>query len=286
MAFGGESADSYYDEGLTASMKGDLRAAIGHFEKAIQLDNSMATAYHQLGKCYHRLGKVKKAVAFLSQVAAKKPDQLPPKIDLGYAYLSLGRTTEAREAFGDVTARKPDNTRALLGLGLCAFQEGQWEAAMAIAQQVVAQSGANFAAYFLLSRAARLAGMVEVAFEAHRKADALIEKTIETTPDSPEGYYLRGELNFAQEDLPRALEAFRAAEDRVHPEKDYLAYGEHFSRLDIIAKRGLCLQRLGREDTAREAGELILKADPGHKIGRLLAYGPEAMASGIPTPGE
>ena len=45
MAFGGETADSYYDEGLTASMKGDLRGAIAHFEKAIQLDNSMATPF-------------------------------------------------------------------------------------------------------------------------------------------------------------------------------------------------------------------------------------------------
>lgn len=274
MAFGGETAESYYDEGLTASMKGDLRAAITHFEKAIQLDNSMATAYHQLGKCYHRMGKVKKAVAFLQQVTTKKPDQLPPRIDLGYAQLSLGRTGDARASFEEVIARKVDNTRALLGLGLCSFHEGQWEAAMTVAQQVVAQTGANFAAYFLLCRAARLAGIMEVAIEAHRTADTLIEKTIETTPDSPEGYYLRGELHFAQEDLARALDAYRAAEDRVHPDKSYLAYGEHFSRLDIIAKRGLCLQRLGREDAAREAGELILKADPEHRIGQLLYYGP------------
>lgn len=284
MAFGGETADSYYDEGLTASMKGDLRGAIAHFEKAIQLDNSMATAYHQLGKCYHRMGKVKKAVAFLSQVTQKKPDQIPPKIDLGYALLSLGRTADARAAFSEVTDRKPDNTRALLGLGQCAFQEGQWDAAMSIAQQVIAQTGANFAAYYLMCRAARLAGMLEFAIEAYRKADTLIEKTIETTPDSPEGYYLRGELNFAQEDLPRALEAYRAAEDRVHPEKSYLAYGEHFGRLDIIAKRGLCLQRLGREDAAREAGELILKADPEHRVGQLLYYGPDGGQTRIVNP--
>jgi len=276
MAFGGESADSYYDEGLTASMKGDLKAAIAHFERAIQLDNTMATAYHQIGKCYHRMGKSKKAVTFLAQVSQKKPDQLPPKIDLGYALLSLGNTAEARKAFSDVTDRKPDNNRALLGLGLCAFHEGQWDAAMSIAQQVVAQSGANFAAYFLLCRSARLADLVEASIDAYQKADRLIEKTIETTPDSPEGYYLRGELNFAHEDIARALDAYRAAEDRVHPEKSYLAYGEHFSRLDIIAKRGLCLQRLGREDAAREAGELILGIDPDHRLGRLLAHGPDA----------
>ncbi|MCH7909739.1 MAG: hypothetical protein IIB38_08995, partial [Candidatus Hydrogenedentes bacterium] len=61
MAFGGETADSYYDEGLTASIHGDLAAAASHFEKAIHLDNSMGPAYHQLGKCYTRMGRSKAA---------------------------------------------------------------------------------------------------------------------------------------------------------------------------------------------------------------------------------
>ena len=35
MVFGGETADSYYDEGVTASMKGDVAQAVRHFKKAL-----------------------------------------------------------------------------------------------------------------------------------------------------------------------------------------------------------------------------------------------------------
>ena len=61
-AFGGDNAESYYDDGLTASMKGDLERAITCFEKAIHLDRSLAAAYHQIAKCYLRLGLGRRAV--------------------------------------------------------------------------------------------------------------------------------------------------------------------------------------------------------------------------------
>jgi len=273
MPFGGETAESYYDEGLTASMKGDLGQAIAHFERAIQLDNSYAAAYHQLGKCYLRLGKAKKAAAFLEQVVSAKPDQIPPRVDLGYALLDLNRTQEARRIFIEVTAVKQDNGRAQLGLAYCAFHEGNWNEALTQAQEAVNVGGANFAALFLLGRAAQLAGFPEVSVEHLNRADALLEKSVETSPEQPEGYYLRGELHFVQGEFGKALDNYRAAEDRAQAGQHYAAYGEHFDRLDIVAKRGLCLQRMGQLDGAREAGEQILKVNPEHKIGQALKEG-------------
>ncbi|HNT87522.1 MAG TPA: tetratricopeptide repeat protein, partial [Candidatus Hydrogenedentes bacterium] len=61
MAFGGESAESYYDEGLTAAMKGDVEQAIALFKQAVQLDSSFLAAFHQLARCYLRTGQSEKA---------------------------------------------------------------------------------------------------------------------------------------------------------------------------------------------------------------------------------
>ena len=68
MAFGGESAESYYDEGLTASMKGDMAHAIGYFRKAIQLDRGFLAAQHQLGRALTRIGRNEDAVGLLREV--------------------------------------------------------------------------------------------------------------------------------------------------------------------------------------------------------------------------
>ena len=61
MPFGGESAESYYDEGITASMRGDLQRAAECFETAVRKDSTMASAYQQLGRVYSRLGRHREA---------------------------------------------------------------------------------------------------------------------------------------------------------------------------------------------------------------------------------
>ncbi|MBI3119835.1 MAG: tetratricopeptide repeat protein [Candidatus Hydrogenedentes bacterium] len=271
MAFGGETAESYYDEGLTASMKGDVTRAIEHFERALQLDNTLTAARHQLGKCYARQGETQRAIELFQRVIKEKPGLVPVRVDLGYALLECGRPGDAERVFLEITHVKPDNSRAQLGLAFCAFNTGRWEEAMHLAQAAVVQGGASFAAFFLLGRAASLCDRSDIAVESLKRAEAMIEKSIETSPDQPEGYYLRGEVQFAQGNFAAALDSFRAAEDRSQPHQHYVSYGERFNRVDILARRGVCLQRLDRLADAREVGRQILGLDPEHKLGRALS---------------
>jgi tetratricopeptide (TPR) repeat protein len=271
MTFGGDTAESYYDEGVTAAMKGDLNAAIQHFEQCIRKDNTYFQAYHQLGRCYYRLGKFKRAVKYIGQVVALKPKVLAARVDLGFAFLGLGETAHARTCFQDVAAARPETARAHYGLALCAFEEGQWDAAMELAQQAINVGGAKFGAFLLLGRAAAAAGRHDVADLSLRRAEELMNKAVETNPDAPEGYYLRGEALFAQGQYMKALENYRAAEDRAQKDRHYQAYDEHFSLVDMIGRRGLCLEHLGKAEAAREAGAQMLKLDPESKMGRRLA---------------
>ncbi len=271
MAFGGDTAESYYDEGLTASMKGDVSAAVQYFQKAIHMDNSMSSAYHQLGKCYARMGNYDGAAELIAQVVKKRPKQIPPRLDLGHVLLQMGKYPDARHQFDQIMALQPGNQKAQLGLARVDFEQGNWDGAMAQTQAAIALgSGANFAALFLLGRAAKLAGDPVLARSSLEKAAKLIEKSIEMSPDAPEGYFLKGEVAFVQEEYAAALDGFRRAEDFVHAERLYAAYGENFSLADILAKEGLCLQRMGQNDRARDLGERIGKLDPNHKLGEAL----------------
>lgn len=270
MAFGGENAESYYDEGLTASMKGDLEFAVQCFTRAIEMDKTFVVAYHQLGKCYLRLGNPRKAVDILRQVVVRRPHMIPARLDLGNALMQLGRPQDARKEFMEIVAQNPDNGRAHLGLAQASFLEGKWKEAVALAQIARAKGGSNFGVLYLLGRAAKLAGNHMLAEEALKEADALIEKTVELSPDNPEGYYLRGEVCFAQERFSAALDHFRNAEDRADPQKSYSAFGENFTRVDVMVKRALCLQRLGNIEDARALGQKVVELAPGHKLGQAL----------------
>ena len=270
MVFGGENPESYYDAGVTAVMRGDLPEAVRCFERAAGLDPGFSGAYHQLGKCYLRLGEAKKAVGHLENAVRARPNQVPPRIDLGYALLDAGKVERARAIFGEVIQVKPDNHRAQLGFAFCAFQEGNWESAAALAQNVVNLGNAGFATQYLLGRAAKLAKQALTASDALDAAEATMTQSIETSPDQPEGYYLRGCIHFARENFADAIQDYREAESRATPDEHYSAYGERFNQRDILGRLGLCLQRLGRGEQAKDIGERILKEDPENKTGKLL----------------
>ncbi|HRI89863.1 MAG TPA: tetratricopeptide repeat protein, partial [Candidatus Hydrogenedentes bacterium] len=260
MAFGGENAESYYDDGLTASKKGDLKRAVECFERAIRLDNGYGVAYHQLGKCYMRLGQAQRAVDILQQVVKKRPNLGPARLDLGFALLATGKTREARREFEQLYGLDPTNARAQLGLAQCAFNDGDWINAMIQARGALTGGGSTFPALYLAGKAARLAGDETAAKESLDAADRVLQKSVELQPDQPESHYLRGEVCFTRDQLASALEHYRAADDRADSSdraKVYTAFGESFTQLDIWAKLGLCYQRLGKFDRASDMGKRI-----------------------------
>lgn len=270
MAFGGENAEAYYDDGLTASMRGEVARAVGLFRKAIELDSTQVAAYHQLGKCYARLGQYDSARKVLEQVVSKRPGQHAAAIDYALVLIQLDQTPAARTVFQRILAAEPGNWRATLGMAQCAFAEGDWAAAVAEAQAAQTLGGSNFQVLFLLGRAARLAGNTDLSNATLERAEKLMEKTAEMTPSAPESYYLRGEAVFARESYGAAREHFHEAEQRADSAKSYAAFGEHFGKADMIAKQGLCYQRLGQLDRARAEGERVLGLVPDHPLGKAL----------------
>lgn len=270
MAFGGENAESYYDEGLTASVRGDLTRAIECFEKAVSYDHAFSAAYHQLGKCYLRVGQADKAASLLSKVIEFNPLHVSARVELGFALMELGQLDEAGQHFRQALSAKPDNARALFGTASICFEKGEWDAAVTLAREALLHGGRSFSPLFLLGRAARMAGDIETSADALQEADKILEKSIELNPGNPEGYFLRGEVHFTREQLPKALEFFRAAEGHAKEEITHSAFGVSFNIIDILAKQAFCCQRLDAHDRALELGRRILEKDPDNRIGMQL----------------
>ncbi len=272
MAFGGENAESYYDEGLTAAMKGDTDAALEHFNKALQMDPSLGAAAYQIGRCQLRLGQAQKAVQTLSGVLTRMPRMTAARAELAYAYLLMNHVDGARKLFGEVLDEKPGQPTAILGLGYCAFQQAQWDTAMALADRLMGGSGAErFEALYLSARAAHMLKLRDMAATRLQSADDLLNQIIETSPDQPEGLYLRGQIHFLLGEPVKSLDNFRSAETRTQPDKHYCAYHEHFELLDVLAGQGWCMRQMGNDAGAKEIGRRILEIRPNSKRGRRLA---------------
>ena len=268
-AFGGENAESYYDEGLTATVKGDLQRAVEFFEKAIRLDSKMATAYHQLGKCYSRLGQHKRAIQFLSQVVDKRPDLVSAQIDLGHALNGIGQFPAAQRQFHAALGVEPGNAKAMLGLAETAALQHQWPEALQFAQSAQLVGGNTFPVLYAVGEAATQSGNAELALKTLQKADKLLEKYLETNPDKPEGHYLRGKVAAVSANYPAALQHFREAERRTDTTRSYLAYGESFSLADVLAWQAACLEALGRTNNTQDLRNRIAELNPNHPAAQL-----------------
>ncbi len=274
MPFGGENAESYYDEGLTAAMKGDTETALGHFSKALQMDPFLNAAAYQLGRCQLRLGQAHKAAQTLVNLLDRAPHMTAARTELAYAHLMVNHVDGARKLFGEVLDEKPDQPLAVLGLAYCAYQQSQWDTAMALADRLTGGSGAEpFEALYLSARAAHMLKLRDLEAGRLQAADELLNRIIETSPNQPEGFYLRGQIHFLMGDYVKALDNYRTAETRTLPNRHYCAYHEHFELLDVLSGQGWCMRQMGNEAGAKEIGLRILRIKPNSNRGRRLAGG-------------
>jgi tetratricopeptide (TPR) repeat protein len=251
MLFGGETAQSYYEEGLTSAIKGDLDQALLYFRRALQLDDQLHQARHQIGRCLLRQGKAEEALPSLDKAARALAEVSAPRVDLGFAFLQLGRIEAARDIFAGLLQEKPNEARAVLGLAYCACGKGQWETALGLAQRAIELGRTQFDTHFLIARAADKVNRVDISTAHYQKAEELMNQSIEASPDHPAGYYLRARVHHGLGRYTAALDDIENALKYVRPGQRYAAYNELFSQEEIVAYKESLLVELNASDKLR-----------------------------------
>ncbi len=265
MLFGGETANSYYEEGLTAVMKGDNAKALAHFKRALELNTLLHNARRQLGKCLLRQGDIEQALGHLRTAVKMTPDSAAPLLDYGFALVHARKLDEATSAFSEALRLNENEPKAVLGLAYCAFFREQWTTAVNLVYRVMEMGRNQFDAYYLLVRAADKANMLEVSAEYSQKAVELMNNSIETVPDQVPAHYLRGRVYFDLNNYSLALVDFDAALAHAGPDDAYLAYNELFAYVDLLAMKAECLRRLNRGAEADAVDETLRNLAPKGK---------------------
>jgi tetratricopeptide (TPR) repeat protein len=94
-------------EGEAAFSRGELEAAIGHYERAFKLDPALYEAPLFIGDAYFKMGKIDEAGANYAKAIALDPDRDTAYRFWGDALVRAGKLKEAREQFVEGIIAEP-----------------------------------------------------------------------------------------------------------------------------------------------------------------------------------
>jgi tetratricopeptide (TPR) repeat protein/tRNA A-37 threonylcarbamoyl transferase component Bud32 len=177
-----------------------LHKAVGHYEKAIQIDPRYEWAHFHLGRCYLSLGQGSEAVEALNTFVALRPNAPWGYSARGLA-LGLTRRFEAGEADLDrALALEPDFLPALLNRGVLAWLQRKYDRALADFAQVLEAPPEK-----RLVEAAYYRGQLHLERGKRREAREDFDRVVKENPGFRPVYLNRAQVHFLQGDNDRGL---------------------------------------------------------------------------------
>ncbi len=151
-------------------------------------------------------GEVNQAIADLTQVVTRAPDNPVARYNLGRAHQMHGDIEQARQDFLKAVELRPDYFVARMALAQLHIAYGEYDAALKTADDMLARDRNNPGA--LLVKAAALLGQRKFA-----EGRTLLDGMVKAFPNSPDVYYQLGLLNLAESKFKDAEGAFRKSYD-------------------------------------------------------------------------
>jgi Tfp pilus assembly protein PilF len=132
-----ERAKTHYNLGNAMDRQGKLPAAIGHFERALQLQPDYAKARDNLAVALWQAGKSEEAVGQWEEMVRINPGYATAQYNLGFALQQLGKPEEAIAHYERALQINPDNASAHYNLGVVLAQQGRTQDARAHLEQAL-----------------------------------------------------------------------------------------------------------------------------------------------------
>ncbi|VAX42035.1 hypothetical protein MNBD_PLANCTO03-1763 [hydrothermal vent metagenome] len=133
----GSRAIEAADLGARLKDQGLLDQALLEFERAIEINPTMTTAYMGAGDIYREQGDFANAETHYAEAVRTAPNEFDPNYWHGYALQMLSRVTEAVRAYLRALAIRPDDFHANLNLATAYLQLGENAQAVIYAERAV-----------------------------------------------------------------------------------------------------------------------------------------------------
>jgi tetratricopeptide (TPR) repeat protein len=223
--------DAHQMLGTISSQREEYEEAIGHFQRALELDGEHATSLFGLAER-------SEAISLLEE-ATQSPDAVAILFhQLGELLVLEGRTEEARRSFEQAAKNNEELAQPRFNLAVLEEEAGNIARAIDLYEQTLELAPAHFEAQFNLGRLNGQRGNLD-------RQQQLYEAALTSNPDFIRGYFFLAKLLMDRGgDLRRAEELTRNGLAR-DPESKTGPLG-HYLLADI-------LNRTGRQDEAMKA---------------------------------
>lgn len=222
--------------------------------------NKASSAYYEDALMLVDVGELNAAIIQLKNALIKDPDHLAARILLGETYTRLGQARAAVDAFETAIILGADNNLVVVPLFTAHLLSREYQmileaielnsrprslrgdlliirghAHLELGNYIDAESDFNEAATLLPGRGAPLIGKALVFFNRgnYRKAEALVDRSIELSPDEAAGWFIRGEIKRAREYVLSAIVSYDHALER-----DAFHYKARLSRAGLLIDAG------------------------------------------------
>lgn len=131
LSFGQNDIESVLDAGYDLYSSEKYEKAIVQFNKAMELDSTIAETYLLRGLCQHALGQTRNAVEDLESAIRLDPEYVEAYQQLGYIFLVGQAPDRAIQAFDKAIALDPTNAEIYVNRGTAKCMKEDKEGAAA-----------------------------------------------------------------------------------------------------------------------------------------------------------
>ncbi len=120
-------ASAHYNLGLLYQQRGELDAAIGSFQRAIDIDTRETDAHYQLGRIAREQGRLNEAIQHFEQVVRQEPTHSQHEIwrETALVYYAAQQFPDALEMLDRFLGERPSDAQARYWRGMTLFQMGR-----------------------------------------------------------------------------------------------------------------------------------------------------------------
>jgi tetratricopeptide (TPR) repeat protein len=194
-------AYSFFLQGKSAEMKGEIEDALNFFEKAVVCDENADYIKMHLAMLLSKTGRIQHAQRLMEEVVERDPEDIEAQAILAGLYAHTEDLDKAIGIYKSVLIKQPDNYNVMLMLGTLYARNRELGRAREVFEDLVKKDPQSYVGYYYLARLYRELRYFDKAAAAYKEALSLNQSVVL--------FFELAELYEQQNQLKKAIDVYQ-----------------------------------------------------------------------------